>query len=101
MARTRGSAEFVVNSIRRVVFFGVPNRGMKISHLFPMVENQPNAPIVQSLSVGSDYLQSLDEQFSGIITHRGIKILSVYETKMSPTTQVRILASFWVGTHHH
>lgn len=93
IARTGGSAKFIVDSTRRVVFFGVPNRGMKISHLLPMVENQPNAPIVQSLSVGSDYLQSLDEQFSGIVTHRGIQICSVYETKMSPTTQVRLACS--------
>ncbi|KAK0644435.1 hypothetical protein B0T16DRAFT_460495 [Cercophora newfieldiana] len=87
MSRAGGSAESILGSIDGLVFFGVPNRGMKVSHLLPMVEDQPNAPIVQLLSAGSDYLHSLDEQFSGIATHRSIQILSVYETKTSPTTQ--------------
>ena len=88
MARTGGPTNTTLGSVRRIVFFGVPNVGMEISHLLPMVESQPNAPIVHSLSTSSDYPRSLDSQFSTITSHRGITICSVYETKMSPTTQV-------------
>lgn len=87
MARTGDSSNVMVDLIRSVVFFGVPNQGMKVSYLLPMVEDQPNAHIVHLLSTDSDYLQSLDRQFSGIVTHRGVRIMSVYETKRSATTQ--------------
>ncbi|KAE8453313.1 hypothetical protein EG329_011380 [Mollisiaceae sp. DMI_Dod_QoI] len=94
MARTGDSSNDMIGLIRGVVFFGVPNRGMKVSHLFPMVEDQPNSHIVQLLSTDSDYLQSLDQQFSGIVTHRGIRILSIYETKRSATT-VKTASGQW------
>lgn len=89
MARTGNSNEAMISMIRGAVFFGVPNKGMKTSHLLPMVQGQPNAHIVDVLSIDSDYLRSLDEQFSGIVTHRSIRILSIYETKRSATMQVR------------
>lgn len=106
MARTGDSSNVMVDLIRSVVFFGVPNQGMKVSYLLPMVEDQPNAHIVHLLSTDSDYLQSLDRQFSGIVTHRGVRIMSVYETKRSATTQVcnfplLILMSFMPDKTRH
>jgi hypothetical protein len=88
MARTGNSSNLMIDSICGIVFFGVPNHGMKVSHLLPMVEDRPNAHLVDLLSTSSDYLQSLDQQFSGITTYKSIRILSAYETKRSATTQV-------------
>jgi hypothetical protein len=90
MAGGKDSSDFMIDLIRAVIFFGVPNKGMKTSHLLPMVEGQPNARIVHLLSPESHFLQDLDQQFSGIATHRDIKIMSVYETKRSLTTQVGV-----------
>jgi hypothetical protein len=78
----------MIDSLLGAIFFGVPNKGMKTSHLLPMVDGQPNSKLIHVLSPASEYLPSLDVQFSGIATHRRIKIMSVYETKQSPTTQV-------------
>lgn len=80
----------MINSLLGTVFFGVPNKGMKTSHLLPMVDGQPNGRLVHILSPASEFLPALDEQFSGIATHKRIKIMSVYETKQSLTTQVRL-----------
>lgn len=98
MARTGGSSHSMLNLIQRAVFFGVPNAGMEISHILPMVDSQPTAPIVHSLSTSSDYLRGLDAQFYGIASHRRIDICSVYETKMSPTTQVLLLISLAISS---
>jgi triacylglycerol esterase/lipase EstA (alpha/beta hydrolase family) len=57
--------------VKRVIFFGVPNRGMQISHLLPIVKHRPNEPLIQALCNESPYLAKLDEQFFGIFTHAG------------------------------
>lgn len=88
MASTKDSGDVMIDSIRGVVFFGVPNKGMEISHLLPMVNGRPNDRIIHLLSPHSDFLPNLDERFSGIATHRDIKIMSVYETKRSATVEV-------------
>lgn len=91
MARSLDSSRVIVDVIRAVICFGVPNKGMQISHLLPMVDNRPNDNLVHLLSPQSDYLHVLDEHFSGVALHRRIRIFSVYETKRSPTSKVRIL----------
>lgn len=79
--------------VKRVIFFGVPNRGMRISHLLPLVEQQPNEPLVQTLAEGSSYLEHLDAQFYGISSMRQVDLVSIYETHKSPTPQVSVLLS--------
>lgn len=64
MIRTLDSSRVIADIICAVIFFGVPNKGMQISHLLPMVEGRPNSHLVQLLSMGSEYLRGLDEQFS-------------------------------------
>ncbi|KAL1846175.1 hypothetical protein Daus18300_014338, partial [Diaporthe australafricana] len=78
--------------IREILFFGVPNRGMQISHLLPMVEGQPNESFVQILEPGSRHLEMLDEQFSNITLHwqsryrtERVRLVSLYETRRSDT----------------
>lgn len=79
--------------IKGVIFFGVPNRGMRISHLLPLVEHQPNEPLVQSLREGSFYLEHLDARFHGISSMRQIDLVSIYETQKSPTPKVSVYSS--------
>jgi hypothetical protein len=88
MARARDSTGRMLESVCRVVLFGVPNRGMQISHLLPMVHGRPNSHLTHLLSTESDYLEELDHQFSGIVEYRGIEIMSVYETKRTDTPKV-------------
>jgi hypothetical protein len=87
----RGS---ILNSIKMIIFFGVPSRGMHMSHLLPMVKGQPNEHLVQLLSPDSDYLSLLNRHFSGIATIREIRLISAYETKLSHTTQVCLVRRF-------
>ena len=88
MATSGDEETFILKSIKTIIFFGVPSRGMQMSHLQPMVEGQPNQHLVKLLSPDSDHLISLSQQFSNIAVLRGIRIISAYETKRSRTTQV-------------
>ncbi|KAI1643999.1 uncharacterized protein F4817DRAFT_231917 [Daldinia loculata] len=72
-------------AIRGAVFFGVPNLGMAQSHLMAVVEGQANMQLVEDLSIQSDYLQYLDQQFSGISYLQDALLYWCYETKKSPT----------------
>ena len=74
--------------VKGVVFFGVPNRGMLISHLLRMVEHRANEPLIQTLRKESPYLAGLDEQFFGVSLTREIDIMSVFETHRSQIPQV-------------
>jgi hypothetical protein len=84
-----GDVETVmVQDIRMIIFFGVPNKGMHMSHLVPMVKSQPNHVLVESLSPSSNYLVDLDKNFSGIALFRNIRLISAFETERSPTPVV-------------
>ncbi|KAF7529190.1 hypothetical protein G7054_g9937 [Neopestalotiopsis clavispora] len=72
-------------AIKGVISFGVPNLGMEQSHLRAMVDGQPNEPIVADMSVNSQYLSQLDEQFTGIAHLWHIQVYWAYETRKSPT----------------
>jgi hypothetical protein len=74
--------------IKKVIFFGVPNRGMRISHLLPMVKHRPNEQLVQSLREESPYLANLDEQFFGVSLTSEMDVVSVYETLKSQIPMV-------------
>jgi|ERR1700722_3030797 hypothetical protein len=88
-AANSGQAEGdVLNNVRIIFFFGVPNQGMYMSHLLAMVGDQPNEGLVKELSKNSDYLSMLDIQFSGLAVFRATRFISVYETKRSRTTKV-------------
>lgn len=72
-----------LSKIKKIIFFGVPNRGMKVAHLLSMVQGRPNESLVQLLREGSEYLSFLDERFSGISLIRKMHLVSVYETQRS------------------
>jgi hypothetical protein len=77
----------ILGSIKMTFFFGVPSKGMHLSHLLPMVDGQPNDNLIQLLSPDSEYLFSLNRRFSNIATLHNIRLMSAYETKLSPTTK--------------
>jgi hypothetical protein len=81
----------LLDKVIGAVMFGVPNIGMEQSHLFAMVEGQPNETLVEDLARGSNYLSRLDKSFSGIMFQRKITIFWAYETSQSPTV---IVSSF-------
>ena len=71
-----------------MIFFGVPNRGIRISHWLPMVNNQPNESLIRNLAPDSHYLRSLQERFSQVFRFPESRVVSVYETLKSQTAKV-------------
>jgi hypothetical protein len=88
MANSNDKETFMLESVCQIVFFGVTNQGMKTSHLRSMVEGQPNAELVETLTVGSAYLSKPTERFAGVSRLRTMRIISAYGTKKSLTTKV-------------
>ena len=81
--------EDILNSVKALVFFGVPHKGMEISHLLAMVAKQPNQDLIsRTLSADSKLLSELDEQFANIALRLNNNIRVVYETAESQLTEV-------------
>jgi hypothetical protein len=74
-----------LNSTYGVLFFGVPNQGMDISSLIPMVKDQPNRHFLESLGRESDLLRKQSRAFPKAFPFKDSKICSFYETLGSPT----------------
>lgn len=88
VARSGDGEVELLSKVREIILFGVPNRGMRISHLAPMVKGQPNESLVQQLSMNSACWKDLQEQFRGIALHRDMRLISVYETQQSQVPKV-------------
>ncbi len=88
LANTGESETFMLDRVRGAICFGVPSKGMDVSSLLPMTENQPNQDLVSDLSAGSEYLENLGGQFDGVSKTRKLKFHWAYETKESPTVVV-------------
>lgn len=80
--------ENMLYSMRQVMFFGVPNKGIEISHWLPMVDTQPNENLIRFLSPNSQFLIDLDERFNGVSMLLKVQLISFYETELSPTAEV-------------
>jgi pimeloyl-ACP methyl ester carboxylesterase len=83
----------ILDRIKGVVFFGVPNRGMEISHYLAMAEGRPNDKLVRRLGKDSKYLENLDKMFFEVALRKRIRLISLFETLQSPKMQIR---SHWV-----
>ena len=75
-----------------LLFFGVPNLGLRNEQLQSLVYGQPNAKLVQALLVDrdsepSDYLKRISDDFSNQCKGQ-YRVISFFETKHSPTVQV-------------
>lgn len=72
-------------AIRGIVLFGVPNQGMDIQSLVPMVGDQPNRGLLQNLEHNSPMLRIQAKEFSTALGDLRCNVLNFYETQESPT----------------
>lgn len=100
MANSGKLGEFMLSLVQEVIFLGVPNKGMEISHWLPMVHGQLNSDLVEFLSPDSHFLTDLDLRFSGISTIRNVRLISFYETGRSRTAEVTISPFLSWGSKH-
>lgn len=77
----------LLKSIRGILFFGVPNQGMDIQSFIPMVGDQPNRYLLETLDKASERLRLQSKQFREAFVSRGSEIVSFYETSTSPTAE--------------
>lgn len=78
----------VFRSCYAVMFFGVPNRGLETSSLNTMVKGQPNEDLIRNLHPDSSFLSMLHQRFLERFILEDSKIICIYETKYSATTEV-------------
>jgi hypothetical protein len=78
------NSQALLNSIYGGVFLGVPNQGMDISSLVPMVRGQPNEDLLRSLGKESQILRNQCREFPKAFGYQDSEIVCFYETKMSP-----------------
>ncbi len=84
----------ILESVKGLVFFGVPHRGMVISHFLAMVAKQPNEDLIsRTLSPDSALLPELHEHFTKIASSFNENIRFVYETAESQTTEASLSTS--------
>jgi hypothetical protein len=84
-----GDARDKANSLatRGILFFDVPSQGMDISSLRAMVRGQANDFFLQALRPGSDTLRNQLREFRSKFPHKSCRIVSFYETELSPTAK--------------
>lgn len=77
----------IFESCYALLLFGVPNRGLEVERLRDMVEGQPNSQLIEDLDSCSEFLRrhNFFWEYTGA---RDIRIISVYETRLTPTVQV-------------
>ena len=81
----------ILESVKGLVFFGVPHRGMEISHFLAMVDKQPNEDLISTtLSPSSNLLPELSKEFSEIACSFNKNIRYAYETLESPLTEASL-----------
>ncbi len=71
-----------------ILFFGVPNQGMDITSLYPMVHGQLNMALLATLGKNNDHLENLVVKFNEVSSSRFYKIVSFYETLSSRTARM-------------
>lgn len=74
-----------LRSVQGILFFGTPHLGMDISSLIPLVGDNPNTVLLNSLEVDSTELARLGSEFEGALVHGSASIRSFHETVESPT----------------
>ena len=89
-----GSLDFF-KSTYGLLFFGVPNLGLRHEQLREMVNGQPNEQLVHDLQVTENseptpFLRELGRKFIGACKEQkpGFEIISYYEQRESSTLQV-------------
>ncbi|KAH8889959.1 hypothetical protein GQ53DRAFT_747794 [Thozetella sp. PMI_491] len=73
-----------LDRILGAVFFGVPNGGINVTSLIPMVGDQPNQFLVESISsVNSQVLDMQKKDFFEVLTRTKLEMFCYYETQES------------------
>lgn len=97
MEAAKGSTEDkdIFRATSAFIFLGVPNRGLNIEQLKTMVKGQRNENLVSDLGIESQFLGLLHDTFCELFSLQNFRIISVYETKLSRTVEVRTVHQ-WV-----
>ncbi|EOD51789.1 putative nacht and ankyrin domain containing protein [Neofusicoccum parvum UCRNP2] len=74
-------------AISGIMFFGVPNQGMDIKSLIPIVGDQVNRGFLHTLEHSSPMLRTQAAQFSKDTDKLQCDILNFFETQKSPTAE--------------
>ncbi|SCV50309.1 related to ankyrin 3 [Fusarium fujikuroi] len=75
----------ILNAVSGFAFFGVPHRGLEVKCLVPLVKDNPNRALLESLNKNSSLLDHLQNDFGKISKARSLLVVSFYETEKSPT----------------
>ncbi len=78
-----------------LLLFGVPNLGLRNEQLNSIVQGRPNAALVHDLVVDRDsepssFLKRISDEFSKCCKGQ-YKVVSFFESRLSPTVQVRYM----------
>lgn len=79
------SSQEIIDSTYRELFFGVPNQGMDIKSLIPMVKDQPNQALLHPLETELQVFCEQCRNFPAAFDYKDSEIVCFYETVMSPT----------------
>jgi hypothetical protein len=86
---------------RGILFFGVPSQGMDISSLLGMVKGQVNEQFLQTLRHDSSTLRNQNRELCAKFPYETCKIISFYETELSPTAKkvIPVKATSFISMH--
>ncbi|KAL1622376.1 hypothetical protein SLS54_004940 [Diplodia seriata] len=76
-----------LEAVLGILLFGVPNQGMDVKSLVPMVGDQPNRYLVESLGQSSEILRHQERTFQKVFDFKESMVFSFFETVKSPTAQ--------------
>lgn len=90
---SKSAVKHLLPLVAACLFFGVPNDGMKVDSLKPLVGNQPNRLLLESLRIeDSDFLTDQKRKFTEVLNQHEIELVCFFETEFSPTPrEVRAL----------
>lgn len=79
-----------------MLFFGVPNLGLRYDQLRTIVQDNPNKALVLSLVVDNDaepseYLRRISKDFSYACGGYKYEVVNFFERNPTPTVQVSVL----------
>ncbi len=83
-----GDVEAIIKATYGMLLFSCPNKGMNIESLRAMCGGQANEPFLLSLRPDSERLRQLCRDFPAAFSAADSKIVSFFETKLSPTAVV-------------
>jgi protein SERAC1 len=87
----------LINLISGLLFFGVPNDGLDIESLVPMVKDQPNRFLLESLDSKNSQMLSIQKRnFAEILDRTDLEMFCFYETELSPIA-IKVVVIWMMG----